>query len=212
MDVADTDEVRYRDEVGLSDGPTTIRWAAVFSGAVIGLALGLLGAMLFLALALDTGTAEFRDNLSWWLAGTAIVATFLGAFVAGRLAGSRGFGAGLAHGMTLWGVLVVLLVAAAVPILSAHGSTFTATIGTTTYSVTSASYWSAFWTLLIGLGAAAIGGVFGGLFGRSTRRVDRVAPYAYRDREPVTTESLARPERVPGEPVMAGDPDGRPRS
>jgi MFS family permease len=202
-----TDEVRYRDEVDtVSARPTTIRWAAVFSGAVIGLGLGLLGSMLFLALAFDTGTAEFRDNLSWWLAGTAIVATFLGAFIAGILAGSRGFGAGLAHGMTLWGVLIVGLLAAAIPILSAYGTTFKVDIGTTTYSVTSASYWSAFWTLLIGLGAAAIGGLLGGALPRSARRVERVESHAHRDRVPVTTEQSAPPEPSPAEPIPAGEP------
>ncbi|MDQ1424818.1 MAG: hypothetical protein QOD72_2316 [Acidimicrobiaceae bacterium] len=198
MDVDYTDEMGYMDEVGVVSArpttTTTIRWAAVFSGAVIGLGVGLLGSMLFLGLAFDTGTAEFRDNLSWWLAGTAIVATFLGAFIAGLLAGPRGFGAGLAHGMTLWGVLVVGLLAAAVPILTAYGTTFSVGVGSTTYSVTSASYWSAFWTLLIGLGAAAIGGLLGGALPRSARRVESVGRSVRQARVPVTTP---RPAPLP---------------
>jgi len=206
MDVDYTDETRYMDDVDVvatrpTTTRTTIRWAAVFSGAVIGLGLGLLGSMLFLGLAFDTGTAEVRDNLSWWLAGTAIVATFLGAFIAGLLAGPRGFGAGLAHGLTLWGVLIVGLLAAAVPILTAYGTTFSVDVGTTTYSVTSASYWSAFWTLLIGLGAAALGGLLGGALPRSARRVETASSHAQRDRVPVTTP---RPAPLP-EPAPSRD-------
>jgi hypothetical protein len=195
MDIQYSDEMRYMDDVDVVSArpttATTIRWAAVFSGAVIGLGVGLLGSMLFLGLAFDTGTAEFRDNLAWWLAGTAIVATFFGAFIAGLLAGPRGFGAGLAHGMTLWGVLVVGLLASAIPILSAYGTTFRVDIGTTTYSVTSASYWSAFWTLLIGLGAAAIGGLLGGALPRSARRVETARRSVQHDRVPVTTTRSA---------------------
>ncbi len=193
-------DLAYMDATDAPRATTTaVQWAAVFSGAVIGLGLGLLGAMLFLALALDNGTAAFRDHLSWWLAGTAIAATFLGAFAAGVLAGPRGTGAGLAHGLTLWGVLLAGLVAAAVPILTIYGSTFTVDIGTTSYSVTSASYWSAFWTLLVGLGAAAAGGLLGGAIPRRARRVETVRPTEAVIGTPLTTvppPPPARPERT----------------
>jgi hypothetical protein len=83
--------------------------------------------------------------------------------------------------------------AAGVPILTAYGTTFSVDVGTTTYSVTSASYWSAFWTLLIGLGAAAIGGLLGGALPRSSRRVETVSRSVQEDRVPVTTPLPAPP-------------------
>ena len=179
--------------VDLTDEPrmagTAVRWSAVFSGAVIGLAVAVLGAMLFLALAIDTGTSEVRDNLTWWLAGTAIAATFVGAFLAGLIAGPRGVGAGLAQGVTLWGVLVAAVVAAAVPILAAVGTTITVNTDVTTFSFRSVTFWSAFWTLVIGLGAAAIGGLLGGIVPRATRPLGVVRTYYPDQRAPVTAEA-----------------------
>ena len=120
MGIEYSDEVRYMDEVGVVSArpttSTTIGWAAVFSGAVIGLGVGLLGSMLFLGWPSIPGRQSFGTTCVV-ARGTTIVATFLGAFIAGLLAGPRGFGAGLAHGMTLWGVLVVGLLASAIPIL-----------------------------------------------------------------------------------------------
>lgn len=176
--------------VDLTDEPriaaTAVRWSAVFSGAVVGLAVAVLGAMLFLALAIDTRTPVIRDNLTWWLAGTAIAATFIGAFLAGLVAGPRGIGPGLAQGVTLWGVLVAALVAAAVPILAAVGTTITVTTDVTTFDVTSVTFWSAFWTLVIGLAAAALGGLLGGIVPRRTRATGVARSY-YRDEQvPVT--------------------------
>jgi hypothetical protein len=55
------------------------------------------------------------------------------------------------------------------------------------YTVTTTSYWSVFWTLLIGFGAAAIGGLVGGSIprqGRRQRAVTRPVPSPFVDEAP----------------------------
>src|ERR1700737_3677244 len=87
--------------------PPLVRWGAVFSGTVIGLSLTLLAGSLWVALAFGSHQRLFYDHLAWWLAGTAIGATFLAALIASAVSGTRGAGAGLATGLTTWGLIVL---------------------------------------------------------------------------------------------------------
>jgi hypothetical protein len=150
--------------------PTVVRWAAVLSGAAIGLALlGLLTALWF-ALAYGSNVDAVRDNLSWFEGASAVASLFIGAMLAGYYAGVRGWGPGMANGLTMWGVLFVLSFGIGLPSVlnvlnlgrqvSAGSS-----IGLFQPGVNDA-LWTTFWALLIGGLAAAIGGAAGGSMGR----------------------------------------------
>src|SRR5215216_1106845 len=130
-----------------------IRWGPVFAGAVIGLGLAVMVSALWFALAFDRGTRVFRDHLQWWLAATAIGATLVGAFIAGLASARRGLGSGLLEGLTLWGILVVALLTVGTSAAAIFGTTFDVTVAGTSYTITTTSYWSVFWTLLVGFGA-----------------------------------------------------------
>jgi hypothetical protein len=152
-----------------------IGWGPVFAGAVIGLGLAVMASALWFALAFDRGTPSFRNYLDWWLAGTAIGGTLIGAFIAGLAFARRGPVSGLLQGLTLWGVLVVVILTLGTSAAAIFGTTFDVTISGTSYTITTTSYWSVFWTLLIGFGAAAIGGMLGGLIPWRDRRERVVA-------------------------------------
>jgi hypothetical protein len=176
-----------------------IRWGPVFAGAVIGLGLAVMVSALWFALAFDRGTAAFRNHLDWWLAGTAIGAVLVGAFIAGMSSARRGPGSGLLEGLTLWGVLVIVLLTVGTSAAAIFGTTFPVTLSGTTYIITTTTYWSVFWTLLIGFGAAALGGILGGSIPRGgprERDVARPMP------SPFTNEE---PRRSVPPPVAAGD-------
>jgi hypothetical protein len=193
---------RTREVVEGTATSSLIRWGPVFAGAVIGLGLAVMASALWFALAFDRGTASFRNYLDWWLAATAIGGTLIGAFIAGLASARRGPGSGLLQGLMLWGVLVLVLLTVGTSAAAIFGTTFEATIGTTTYTITTTSYWSVFWTLLIGFGAAAIGGILGGSIPRRDRRErERVVatpaptPFA-EDERPTTTVPATEREPV----------------
>jgi MFS family permease len=188
--------VEQRTHEVIDDRTTTsslIRWGPVFGGAVIGLGLAVMASALWFALAFDRGTASFRNYLDWWLAATAIGGTLIGAFIAGLASARRGPVTGLLQGLTLWGVLVLVLLTVGTSAAAIFGTTFKVKIGVTTYTITTTSYWSVFWTLLIGFGAAAIGGILGGSIPRRDRRerservVTTPAPTPFVQDEPRTT-------------------------
>jgi putative membrane protein (TIGR04086 family) len=146
--------------------PTVVRWGAVLSGTAIGLALlGLLTA-LWVSLAYGSEVDAVRDNLGWFVGASAVVSLFAGAWLAGYYAGVRGWGPGMANGLTMWGVLFVLSFGIGVPSIfnllnlgrqvSAGNS-----LGLLQPGVDQA-LWATFWSLLIGAIAAAIGGAAGG--------------------------------------------------
>src|ERR1700683_2076442 len=59
-----------------------VRWGAVFSGAVVALALTLLAGTLWVALAFGSHDAVFFNHLAWWFGGTAIAGMFIAALIA----------------------------------------------------------------------------------------------------------------------------------
>src|SRR5205085_5436050 len=97
------------------NGPTLVRWGAVFSGAIIGLALLTLLSGLWLALAYGSNVSSVAGNLNWFIGATAVVALLVGGLLAGYLSGVRGVGTGMLHGLTLWGLLLIATLAIGIP-------------------------------------------------------------------------------------------------
>jgi hypothetical protein len=157
-----------------------VRSGPVLSGVVVGMGLFALVDVLWLALAHDADSRWAGDALRWLSSGTAAVALLLTGFTAGLFAGVRGMGAGLAHGLTAWGLLLLLSVTAVVPgaldltVMLAAGfeEDVTTTAGVLRAAVDGATsdsaLWASFWTLVVGLMLAASGGVLGGALRRPT--------------------------------------------
>jgi hypothetical protein len=120
----------------------------VWGGAVVGVAFMALFTSLWVALGYGSGVNAFSGWINWWVGGTAIVAALLAGWLAGWLSGSRGLASGGVHGLTTWGLLVIAAGLAGLP-------------GTAVARVSSSILWTAFWAVLIGLGAAVLGGIFG---------------------------------------------------
>jgi hypothetical protein len=147
-----------------------VRWGAVFSGTIIGLALTLLAGSLWAGFAFGSHQAVFYDHLAWWFAGTAIATTFLAALTAAVVADRGGVSAGLVNGLTTWGLLVLAPFVGSAPSLAAYGATRPITVNGIRIAVTTVRPWTTFWALFIGLGAAAVGGMMGGHLGPVRRR------------------------------------------
>src|ERR1700733_5197842 len=91
---------------------------------------------------------------------------FIAALIAAGVSGARGTAAGLANGVTTWGVVVLGGLAAGIPGLLAYGSTRPVIVNGIRVAVTTVRPWTTFWSLLIGLGAAVLGGLLGGTLRR----------------------------------------------
>ena len=181
------------------EAPPLVRWGAVFSGTIIGLALMLLAGSLWVALAFGSHRPQFYNHLAWWLAGTAIAAMFVAALIAGAVSGTRGRGAGFLTGLTTWALVVLAAIAAGVPGVAAYGSSRPINVNGVHIAVATVRPWTTFWALLIGLGAAIIGGVIGGTMPRrkASERVVDVREPAVAER-PIATEPLPT-EAAPAE-------------
>src|SRR3954451_25418056 len=150
--------------------PSLIRWGAVFGGAVIGLGVLTLLTALWFALAYGSRGSGIRQNLGWFVGISAVVSLFLAGYFAGWLSSTRGWGAGLMNGLTIWGLLLIVTVGVGVPALlsvfnvtgaagataGAGGSTLRA------FGVSNAPLWATFWSMLGALAAAGLGGAVGG--------------------------------------------------
>lgn len=140
-----------------------IQWRAVFAGAVLGLATMILLTALWVAAGFGSQVEAVRTNIDWFLAGSAILAVLIGGFLAGWLAGIRGWGIGLMHGLTVWALVLVSAVVIGLPsvagVLQVDVLQSLEASGTT---VPRSAGWTTFWSLLIGFGAAGLGGVLGG--------------------------------------------------
>lgn len=142
-----------------------VQWRAVFGGVVLGLATMLLLTSLWLALGMGSGIEAIRGNLDWYLAGSAIFVMFLGGYLAGWLGGVRGVTVGLVSGLTVWGLVMLAGLLIATPaVLGVLGVQQNITVeGAAQATIASQATWPVFWSLLIGFGAAAIGGLLGGI-------------------------------------------------
>lgn len=143
-----------------------IHWAALSSGAVIGLGLSLVADLLWSAAAFSSRTSSFYSHLAWWYGGTLIAAALVGALSGAALSSTRGPIAGVANGLTTWGVMVLATAAAAVVVAAASGTTSPLRIGGSTITVDVLRPYVAFWASVLALGAAGIGGAAGGLVPR----------------------------------------------
>ena len=89
-----------------------IRWSSIWAGLAVALAL-----YLFLQLALvATGVVDLSAGTAsdaWWSAGAAVVAFLVGGMVAGATAVWRDADDGLLHGIVMWAVGLVVLIALA---------------------------------------------------------------------------------------------------
>lgn len=191
------------DRERVTRAPDLVRWGPVVAGVLIGLGVFALVNSLWLAFAYDSGNGWVSDNLGWYIGATAAGALFLAGFSAGLLAGVRGMGAGLANGITTWGLLFVLSLTAIIP----GAVNLTARLGTGVQQGTTtvggslgapgggftveSALWTTFWSLLIGGALAAVGGVLGG----TLRRPVLVAEERERDRGP--TPPPSRPTNRP---------------
>jgi hypothetical protein len=198
-----------------AESPSLVRWGAVFSGTVVGVATTVLLGTLWAALAFASHRSLFYHHLAWWFAGTAIGATFIAGLIAGLVSATRGSLSGLANGLTTWALIVIATVAGGVPGLVAYGSTRPIVINGIRVAVTTVRPWTTFWALLSGLGAALLGGAIGGTMrfreGRTTP-AEAEQTIDVRDQAPVPAPA---PVAVPAaavpplsEPVSATAPVG----
>jgi hypothetical protein len=95
-----------------------ISWGAIIAGTVIAVAVGILLALLGLAIGLGAiNPAQEQDPLSgigigamiWWVI-SSLIALFIGSWVAGRLSTVRARGDGMLNGLVVWGLSTVVTV------------------------------------------------------------------------------------------------------
>jgi hypothetical protein len=151
--------------------PTTrprIRWGAVLAGMVLAVAMLVLASSLWFALAFGSDEELIGRNLEWFIGGSAVVCVLIGGFAAGRLSGVPGAGPGLAHGLTLWAVTLLIVLAVGIPSvinvlnLGRIATQLDANQGLIAQGVDS-SLWTTFLVMVGALLAAAIGGLLGGI-------------------------------------------------
>ena len=149
-----------------SPSPQRVRWGAVFAGVVLGLALLALLTTLWFALAYNSGVDTIRDNLEWFVGGTAVAALFVGGLLAGWLSGVRGPGSGFFNGITMWGLILIVAVAVGLPaifnVLNLGRVTSITDEGGLLGTGVDETLWASFWTILGGFLASGLGGLIGG--------------------------------------------------
>ena len=146
--------------------PQRIRWGAVFAGVVLATALLALLTTLWFALAFNSNVDTIRVNLEWYVGITAVVALFIGGLLAGWLSGVRGAGSGLFNGITMWGLILIVVLAigirAVFNVFNLGRVTAIAEGTTLTSSGVDTALWASFWTILCGFIASGLGGLIGG--------------------------------------------------
>jgi hypothetical protein len=176
--------------------PPLIQWGGVFAGSVIGLAAGGLFSLLWLGLAYGSHRHLFYQHLDWWLGATAIFAMLLAGVVAGASSAARGVTAGIANGVTAWGLVVLGVAAFGIPALISTSNATVVHVGARTLTVKTLGWWPSFWSVLIGLGAGALGGAIGGA--PSRRRASATEPAAVTERDDhVREDETARARTQP---------------
>jgi predicted DNA-binding protein with PD1-like motif len=163
--------VRHDDNV-LTRTPDLVRWGPVIAGVIIGAGFCVLLNTLWFAIAYSIGDGV-GGALAWLVGVTVAVALFVSGWVAGALAGVRGMLAGLVNGVAAWALLLVLW---AVAVLSGTANMWAGpppgagdAAATAGFAFTvQAALWTGFWSLLVGLVLAAVGGVVGGRMRRPT--------------------------------------------
>jgi putative membrane protein (TIGR04086 family) len=172
-------DVEQRNPRSLPRGRALVHWGSVFAGAVWALAVTVLLSALWLALGWGSEIDAVQDNIEWFLAGSAMVALFVGGYLAGWLPGVRGWGPGVINGMTVWGLILTVSLLIGVPTVLGGAATLldnaggiARVTGTGGQSLTPGNdadpgLWAGFLTALIGFVLAAVGGAIGGASPRS---------------------------------------------
>lgn len=110
---------RERAAVVATDGLRRISWGAIIAGALLALAiqfmLGLLGLGIGLATLDPTGAESFDPNTfasvsGLWTVAVVLIGLFVGAYAAGRLAGSSSKTDAILHGVVTWATSTLLVV------------------------------------------------------------------------------------------------------
>ena len=182
--------------------PQLVRWGSVFAGTIIAIGAFILLSALWLALSFANHDSVVYNNLSWWIGGTAIFSMFVAGLIAGLSSGARGIGAGSVGALTTWALVAMAVVLVVVPTFAVGHVPNSVSVSGHVYKINYLTYWTAFWSLLIGLGAALLGGVVGGA---APRRVDE--PYLDLQRataRETTTPVVDRPAPTFEEPVSTG--------
>jgi len=192
-------------------GGPLVRWGAIVTGAVWGLAIMAVLTSLWLALAFSSGIDVIRDELQWFLAGSGAFALFVAGLLAGVLTDNRGPGSGWLHGMTAWGTLLIATLIFGVPSifgLFPDGQLRTIEGGDVIGAGASDAMWATFITLVLGAVAAAIGGMIGGAPRRSVgSRGQEAAQYAEFERRSSTQPLDDEPSRRTPAGNIDGDDD-----
>jgi hypothetical protein len=161
-----------------------IRWGAVLAGMVLAVALLVLLSSLWFALAFDSGEGTVRDNLEWFVGGSAILCVLMGGFAAGRLSGVPGAGPGLAHGLTLWAVTLLIVLAIGIPsVINVLNLGRIATQLDQGAGLIAQGVNTSLWTTFIVIVGALVAAAFGGLVGGVTM-ADRTSPVTPTTAEP----------------------------
>ncbi|MBI2705880.1 MAG: hypothetical protein HYX32_11415 [Actinobacteria bacterium] len=150
-------------------GHPMLNWRGIVAGGAGSVAVTVIGATLWNALAYSSGYSWFADNIGWLNAATLIGSFLIGGLLAGFF-GRHGALAGFMNGLTMCGgllaVYVVLGFAAALPLTNLNQANRQTPLGQP------GSFWPTFVAYSIGLIAAVGGGVVGALVPRPSRYED----------------------------------------
>jgi hypothetical protein len=138
-----------------------VDWGAVWSGALVGAGAMTMVSALWLALGFGSGVDTFHADIEWWLAGTGIGSVLIGGFVAGATSRSGGTGRGTTNSVVMWALLAIPAAFVTLIVAAANHATASSATGVLE-RVGNGSLWAAWWSMLIGLGAAVVGGMAGG--------------------------------------------------
>lgn len=139
-----------------------IRWGPTIAGVLIAAAVFTTVNALWLALAYGSADNIWRDNLQWFVGGTAAASLFLAGLLAGLFSGIRGIGAGLVNAATAWGLFFLLSIAAVLPGAFNLNSELRDSFAAFGDSRLTTGMWTVFWSLLAGALLALTGGALGG--------------------------------------------------
>jgi hypothetical protein len=154
-------------------GPSRIRWSAVFAGMVLTVAMLVLLSSLWLALAYGSDSAFIARNLEWFFGGSAVGCFLVGGFVAGRVSGIRGAGPGLSHGLTLWAVSLIVVLAVGIPSVINVLNLGRVTTQLSDSGVIATGVDTSLWATFIAIGGALVTAGLGGMIGGASVRASR---------------------------------------
>ena len=197
----------------ISSSPQRIRWGAVFGGAILGIALLALLTSLWFSLAYASGIDRIRENLEWYVGGSAVACLFVAGLLAGWLSGVRGAGSGFFNGVTIWAFMVAVVVTVGIPatfdVFNLGRVVALDPAGGLLDPDADAVLWATFSAIVGGLVASGIGGAIGGALARpaTAQLENEVAAW----RAELVEQRPARPD-VEGRAVVVPDLDEMERS